>query len=221
MVDFVQQRRAMVDGQIRANDVTDQRIVAAMLEVPRERFVPAALRELAYIDDDLRLTSVGRSDRFLMEPMVLAKLLQALDLRAEDRVLDIGAATGYSAALLARLVRSVVALEEDKELSGTATALLGELGAGNVKIVTGPLVNGWAEQAPYDAILLDGAAEIIPEVLLHQLREGGRLGSVMRSGAAGRATIHSRVGAALAARPVFDASVPLLPGFAAPRAFAF
>jgi protein-L-isoaspartate(D-aspartate) O-methyltransferase len=154
-----------------------------------------------------------------MEPMVLAKLLQALDLRPQDKVLDVGSATGYSAALLGRLVRTVVALEEDRELAAAADAQLRELGAINVRVVIGLLAAGWPAEAPYDAILLDGAAEVIPPALLEQLKEGGRLGAVMRSGAAGRATIHSRVGARFAARPVFDATVPPIPGFAAPKTF--
>jgi protein-L-isoaspartate(D-aspartate) O-methyltransferase len=221
MVDFAQLRRSMVDGQIRVNDVTDPRIVAAMLELPRERFVPASVRELAYIDDDLLVRPGGPVARYLMEPMVLAKLLQALDLKPEDKVLDIGAATGYSAALLGRLVRSVVALEEEPELAATAATLVAELGAANVTVATGSLAAGWPADAPYDAILLEGAVEVVPQAILRQLKEGGRLGAIMRSGAAGQATIHNRVGDRFAARPVFNASVPPLPGFAAPKSFAF
>jgi protein-L-isoaspartate(D-aspartate) O-methyltransferase len=223
MVDFAQLRRSMVDGQIRVNDVTDPRIVAAMLELPRERFVPASVRQLAYIDDDLpvRPGGPGQPGRYLMEPMVLAKLVQALDLESGHKVLDVGTATGYSAALLGRLVRMVVALEEERELAAAAASLLAELGAVNVNVMTGTLAAGWPSEAPYDAILLNGAVEVVPQALLQQLKEGGRLGAVMRSGAAGRATIHSRVGNRFAARAVFDASVPPLPGFAAPKSFMF
>ena len=223
MVDFAQLRRSMVDGQIRVNDVTDPRIIAAMLDLPRERFVPAAVRELAYIDDDLLVhpAGPGQPGRYLMEPMVLAKLIQALDLGPEDKVLDVGSATGYSAALLGRLVRMVVAVEEERELAAAAASLLAELGAVNVNVMTGALAAGWPGEAPYDAILLNGAVEVVPHALLRQLKEGGRLGAIVRSGAAGRATIHSRVGNRFAARPVFDASVPLLPGFAVPKAFVF
>lgn len=223
MINFAQLRRSMVDGQIRANNVTDPGIVAAMLDLPRERFAPASVRELAYIDDDLlvRPAGPGQTPRYLMEPMVLAKLLQALGLRPEDKVLDVGCATGYSAALLGRLVREVVALEEERELAAAAASLLADLGAANVKLVTGPLAAGWPSEAPYDAILLNGAVEVVPGAMLQQLKEGGRLVAVMRSGSAARATIHSRVGSRFAARPVFDAAVPPLPGFAAPRAFVF
>jgi protein-L-isoaspartate(D-aspartate) O-methyltransferase len=219
MVDFAKLRRSMVDGQIRANDVTDPRILAAMLELPRERFVPAPVRDLAYLDDDLPVQPGRPTARYLIEPMVLAKLVQALDLAAGDKVLDVGCATGYSAALLGRLVRHVIALEEERDLVAAAKPLLAE--PGNVTVVTGPLTAGWPGEAPYDAILLNGAVEVVPEALLRQLKEGGRLGAVMRAGAAGRATIHTRVGDRFSAHPVFDASVPPLPGFAAPKSFVF
>ncbi len=223
MIDFARLRQAMVDGQIRVNDVTDAGVVAAMLELPRERFVPEARRELAYLDDDLliRAGAAGRPARYLMEPMVLAKLVQALELKADDRVLDVGCATGYSAALLGRLAGTVFALEEDPGLAETAMRLLAELKVANVRVVTGALAAGWPAAAPYDAILLDGAVELIPQAMLAQLKEGGRLGAVVRSGSAARATIYARTGASFSARPVFDAAVPPLPGFAAPQGFVF
>jgi protein-L-isoaspartate(D-aspartate) O-methyltransferase len=221
MVDFTHLRRAMVDGQIRVNDVTDPRIAAAMLELPRERFVPPAFRALAYIDDDLPVRTGRPATRYLIEPMVLAKLVQALDLEPGDKVLDVGCATGYSSALLARLVRHVTALEEERDLAAAAVQLIAELGATNVTVVTGSLAAGWPGEAPYDAILLNGAVEAIPHELLRQLKQGGRLGAVSRTGAAGRAVIHTRVGDRFAQRPVFDASVPPLPGFAKPKSFVF
>lgn len=223
MIDFARLRQSMVDSQIRANDVTDQRILAAMLELPRERFAPEGRRGLAYIDDDLpiREATTGKPGRYLMEPMVLAKLVQALDINSEDKVLDVGTATGYSAALLGRLAGRVVALEEDSELAAAAAKLLAELGAAKVKVVTGALAAGWLAGCPYDAILLDGSVEIVPETLLNQLAEGGRLGAVIRTGAASRATIYTRVAGSVTARPIFDAVVPQLPGFAAPKTFVF
>jgi protein-L-isoaspartate(D-aspartate) O-methyltransferase len=223
MIDFARLRQAMVDGQIRVNDVTDPGIVAAMLELPRERFVPAARRELAYLDDDLLIqpAQAGKAARYLMEPMVLAKLVQALGAGAGDKVLDVGCATGYSAALLGRLAAEVIALEEDSALAETAGRLLAELDVRNVKVVSGSLVAGWPATAPYDAILLQGSVEVVPEPLFAQLKEGGRLGAVVRSGSAARATIYTRIGASHAARSVFDAAVPALPGFAAPKSFVF
>ena len=223
MIDFARLRQSMVDSQIRANDVTDPRILAAMLELPRERFVPEARRGLAYIDDDLPLcaTTAGKPGRYLMEPMVLAKLVQALDIEAGDKVLDVGTATGYSAALLGRLAGKVVALEEDLGLAALAASNLTELGAGNVTVVTGPLVAGWPAEKPYDAILLNGSVEIVPETLLNQLAEGGRLAAVVRAGGAARATIYTRVAGSVAARTVFSAAAPPLPGFEAPKTFVF
>ncbi len=223
MIDFARLRQSMVDSQIRANDVTDPRILAAMLELPRERFAPEDRRGLAYIDDDLPLrdTAPGKPARYLMEPMVLAKLVQALDIDAKNKVLDVGAATGYSAALLGRLAGRVVALEEDHGLAAIAARNLAELGAGNVTLVTGPLVAGWQAEQPYDAMLVNGSVEFVPEALLNQLAEGGRIGAVTRNGNSSRATIYTRVAGSVASRPVFDAAVPPLPGFAAPKTFVF
>ena len=223
MRDFARLRQSMVDSQIRANDVTDPRILAAMLELPRERFAPEHRRGLAYIDADLpiRDAAAGKPGRYLMEPMVLAKLVQALDINAADKVLDVGAATGYSAALLGRLSNKVVALEEDGELAAAAAKLLAELGAAEVKVVTGALVAGWLAGGPYDAILLEGSVEMVPPALLEQLGKGGRLAAVVRAGGAARATIYTSAGGSVTARPVFNAAVPPLPGFEAPKAFVF
>ena len=223
MIDFTQLRRTMVDGQIRVNDVTDPRIIAAMLELPRERFVPASRASLAYLDEDLlvREPAADRPARYLIEPMVLAKLVQGLDLAAGDRVLDVGSATGYSAAVLARLAGQVIALEEDEELAARARRILAELAPGNVEVVTGPLAAGAPGRGPFDAILLNGSAELVPDYLLDQLKEGGRLAAVLRSGPMGRATLHVRIGGSVSKRPLFDAAIPPLPGFAAPRQFVF
>ncbi len=223
MIDFARLRQSMVDSQIRANDITDPRILAAMLELPRERFAPEDRRGLAYIDDDLPLRdgAAGKPARYLMEPMVLAKLVQALDIDAGDKVLDVGTATGYSAALLGRLAGSVVALEEDQGLASAAAGNLTELGAGNVTVVTGTLAAGWPPEKPYDAILLNGSVEIVPEALLDQLAEGGRLAAVLRAGGSARATIYTRVAGNVAARPVCNAAAAPLPGFAAPETFVF
>jgi protein-L-isoaspartate(D-aspartate) O-methyltransferase len=192
-----------------------------MLELPRERFVPAERAALAYLDGDLAVSPAGRPARHLLEPMVLAKLVQALELEAGDRVLDVGCATGYSAALLARLAGEVVALEEDAELAAAARRALGELGLANVEVVTGPLRDGAPARGPYDAVLLQGAVEVVPEHLFAQLKDEGRLAAVVQSGPIGRAMLHVRAAGVVSRRPLFDAGAAPLPGFEAPRGFVF
>src|SRR5262249_17687501 len=177
MTDFATARRMMVDGQVHTSDVTDPRILAAMLELPRERFVPQDKAGLAYFDLDLPVTPAkpGQAARCLLKPMVLAKMVQAAALIADDHVLDVGCATGYSSALLARLAGSVVALEEDEALAGPARDNLAAAGAANATVVTGPLTQGWQGSAPYDVIFINGASEIVPHALARQLKDGGRL----------------------------------------------
>ena len=223
MIDYARHRQAMVDSQIRVNDVTDPRILAAMLAIPREKFVPSARAELAYLDEDipLRPASAAKPARYLPKPMVLAKLVQALSLQETDRVLDVGAASGYSAALLGRIAASVIALEEDAEFVPIATRLLTSLQALNVKVVSGPLTAGWPKEAPYDAILLEGSVELMPPALTDSLNEGGRLAAVVGTGRAAKAMLYLRSGKTVSARPVFDAAIPPLPSFAAPREFVF
>lgn len=220
MINFAELRRAMVDAQVRANDVTDLRIVAAMLETPRERFVPAGLRNFAYIDDDLLVKDASPA-RYLMEPMVLAKLLQAAEIGPDALVLDVGAATGYSTAVLAKLAGQVVAVEEDAELAAQGSGLLVELGLLNAAYVQGPLTAGWAGEAPYDVILLNGSIDAAPEALLAQLKPEGRLMAVVGRGRAGRATVYSNTAGGIGSRVVFDAAVPTLPGFEARPGFVF
>jgi protein-L-isoaspartate(D-aspartate) O-methyltransferase len=223
MIDFERLRQSMVDSQIRPNDVTDPRVISAMLDLPRERFVPAARAELAYLDDDLIVgeASGGGAPRFLIEPMILAKLIQALDLSGTDRVLDVGCATGYSTALLSKLAGTVVGLESDEKIATAARATLAGLGIGSVQIVVGMLTEGAAAAGPFDAILINGSVEVVPDALTGQLKEGGRLVAVVRRGPLGRATLHTLTGGAVSRRPLFDAAIPPLPGFAVPRGFVF
>ncbi|MCC6948908.1 MAG: protein-L-isoaspartate O-methyltransferase [Bradyrhizobiaceae bacterium] len=223
MIDFSRLRQSMVDSQIRPNDVTDLRLIAAMLELPRERFVPASRSDLAYLDDDLPVSDAegGKPARYLIEPMVLAKLIQALDLSEEDRVLDVGCTTGYSTAVLARIAGSVVGLEEDADLATAARNNLHLLGIGNAEIVLGPLGAGAAGKGPFDAILINGSVELIPEPLFAQLKDGGRLVAVVRTSPPGRATIYMNAAGIISHRPLFEAAVPPLHGFAAPRGFVF
>ncbi|MEA2905542.1 MAG: protein-L-isoaspartate(D-aspartate) O-methyltransferase [Alphaproteobacteria bacterium] len=219
MIDFATARRTMVDCQVRPSDVTDLRLIAAMLEVPRERFLPEGKAALAYLDLDVPVTPDGA--RRLLKPMVLAKLIQTAEIRDGDHVLDVGCASGYASAVLARLARSVVALEEDAALARRAEENLRALGAGNVTAVTGPLVEGWPARAPYDVILLDGAAEVLPKALCRQLKDGGRLVGVVGRAPVSKAMLYRAVGQEVSGRPIFDAPGPLLPGFAQAAAFVF
>src|SRR5712671_5221640 len=190
MTDFAAARRMMVDGQVRTADVTDLRLLAAMLELPRERFFPDDKASLAYLDLDVPVSAPGQPVRRLLKPMVLAKLIQAAGIAATDHVLDVGCASGYSTALLSHLAGSVVGLEEDAALARQAAdamswagkSLAGKSLAGKswadlstAKIVTGPLAQGCAGEGPYDVILLQGSAEVVPPALFDQLKNGGRL----------------------------------------------
>jgi protein-L-isoaspartate(D-aspartate) O-methyltransferase len=223
MTDFATARRMMVDGQVRTSDVTDRRIIAAMLELPRERFVPQGKAGLAYLDLDLPVTQPkpGEAARCLLKPMVLAKMVQAAGLGEDDHVLDVGCATGYSSALLARLAGSVIALEEDEALARLARENLAAVGAVNATVVTGPLTQGWQGSAPYDVIFVNGASEIVPHALARQLKEGGRLVAVVGRAPTGQAVVYRCVGGDISGWPIFDAAAPLLPGFAAPPVFVF
>jgi protein-L-isoaspartate(D-aspartate) O-methyltransferase len=220
MTDFVAARRMMVDGQIRTSDVTDLRLIAAMLAVPRERFVPPGKADLAYLDLDLPVGEERGKERCLLKPMVLAKLIQAAAVGETDHTLVVGCSTGYSAAVLARLVDSVIALEEDAALASLARDNLAAVGAQNVTVVSGPLVAGWASGGPYDAILLDGASEIAPKALFAQLKPGGRLVGVIGR-TPSRAMLYLSTAGEASGRPVFDATGPLLPGFVEPPVFVF
>ncbi len=215
MTDFAAARRNMVDGQVRTADVTDLRIISAMLDVPREAFLPPAKAALAYLDLDVPLGN----GRCLMKPMVLAKLIHAADLAGTDRVLDVGCVTGYAAAVLARIAGQVVALEQDAGLAQAARAALSPLP--NVTVQSGPLTEGWPAGGPYDAIVVEGATEFAPEPLLRQLTDGGRLVCVLGSGPGAKAMLYRRSGQDSGGRAIFDAAAPLLPGFVKPPQFAF
>jgi protein-L-isoaspartate(D-aspartate) O-methyltransferase len=216
MADFAALRRTMVDGQIRTADVTDRPLIQAMLNVPRERFVSTGQSALAYLDLDL---PAGDGTRRLLKPMVLAKMLQALQISSGQKVLDVACATGYAAALLAQLGASVIALEEQPVLARHARANLA--GLQGVSVVEGPLVAGYAAGAPYDAILIEGAVDREPDQLCRQLAEGGSLVCIRGNGPAAKVVSYRRDGGDITPRTIFDAAGTVLPGFARPEAFAF
>ena len=217
-MNFAAARRNMVENQIRTNRITDPVVIAAMSEVPREAFLPDPLRSIAYIDEDIPLGN----GRYLMEPLVVAQLLQAVEVQAEDLVLEIGCATGYASAVSARMAIAVVALESDPALAEQATAVLAELHQDAVAVVVGDLRAGYPRQAPFNVILFSGAVEEVSPAILDQLADGGRLAAVVRAdGGLGHGTLFTRHGEAVSRRPVFDAATPLLPGFEKAPSFTF
>jgi protein-L-isoaspartate(D-aspartate) O-methyltransferase len=216
-------RKTMVESQVMTSGVTDQQILAAMESVPRERFVPDAKRTLAYLGDDLcvKEATTDTPDRFLMDPRVLAKLAELAALTPTDLVLDIGPATGYSTALLAQLADTVVAIECDSELAERASAILLDLGVDNAAVIEGPLADGNTKQGPFDVIFLNGSVPAVPEGLLDQLKDGGRLVAVVSEGNVGKARIYTRSGSHSAHRNSFDAGIHALPGFDVAKTFTF
>jgi protein-L-isoaspartate(D-aspartate) O-methyltransferase len=211
-------RTNMIDTQVRTANVTDPRIHAALAAVARERFVPTARQALAYADAPVEVAP----GRFLLDPRSFAKALQLAEVGAQDRVLDVGCATGYSSAVLARLARSVVALEQDADLVRIASqALAGQKGNqdGNIEVTQGALIEGFKMGGPYDLIFVNGAIETNPDTLIAQLDEGGRL-LAFRKGE-GRAVLYVREHGQVGMRPGFDAQVPLLAGFKKAQGFIF
>lgn len=222
-IDIDTQRLNMVESQVRTNDVTDLRIISAMMEVARDNFVPGSARPLAYMEGELIVTPEedGEAPRALLAPMVLAKLIQLANINEDDLVLDIGCATGYSSAILAHLANAVVGLEKSASLVKKATSNLSAAGIDNAAIIEGPLDEGYASEGPYDVIFLNGRVPEAPEKLLAQLKSGGRLVGVMGDGVTGKATIWLRQGDSWTDREVFDADASDLPGFEKAPIFNF
>ncbi len=214
-----QARKVMVDGQIRPNGVTDTGIIAAMLDIPREKFMPEAWQALAYSDAAVLLP--GGDTRALLTPTVLARLLQAAEIGPQDVVLDVGCGTGYSTALISRLAAFVVGLEVDEALGTIAGENLTAVEATSAVVVTGALAEGYAASAPYDVIVVEGAIEIQPDGLIAQLKEGGRLVTVVGSGGSAKATVYLKGEVGVSHRAVFDAAAHMLPGFERPATFVF
>lgn len=217
MVDFSHARTMMVDTQVRPNDVTKYPVIAAMLDVPREAFVPEARQAVAYMGENMRLSD----ERWMLEPRNIAKLLDALNIQPDDLVLNIAAGLGYDAAVIARLAEAVVALESDETLAERAEATLLEQGVDNVAVVTGALDQGFAKQAPYDVILISGAIEALPQAIADQLKEGGRIGAIFGEGRLGVARIGYKIDGRINWRFSFNGSAPVLSGFSQVETFQF
>lgn len=216
MTDYATLRTMMVDTQVRPSDVTKFPVIDAMLSVPREIYVPDALKSVAYSGDNLEVAP----GRVLLEPRTLAKMLDTLDIGPDQLVLDLGCWLGYSAAIAARMAEAVVAVEEDEDLAAEAEALLAEQGFDNVAVMPGPLAQGSAKHGPYDAILVQGGVEAVPEALLEQLKIGGRIACVFMQGALGVCRIGLMQESGVTWRDEFNATAPILPGFEQQRAFA-
>ena len=211
-------RESMVKSQIRPNQVDDEFVLAALSATPREAFLPKALHGICYVDEDLPLGN----GRFLMEPLVLARLLQAAAVQPDDVALVIGCSTGYSAAVLSRLASAVVALENDHALAERAGEVINRLEIDTVAVVEGDPHAGYPKQAPFDVILFDGAVDRIPAAVAGQLADGGRLVAVVGDGKGmGRGTLMRNINGVKGAREVFGASIPFLPGFEPAEAFEF
>jgi len=216
-MDFQAARKAMVDSQLRPNKLTSERMESALREIPREKFLPKSLREVAYVDEDLPLGN----DRFLMEPMVFCRMIGLADVQDTDMVLDVGCGVGYSSAVLGLMANTIIALESDEELAKTATETLADLEIGNVAVVEGGLPAGLPKQGPFDVIMLNGATEVEPTQLLEQLADGGRLVCVLADENTREASIYRKISGKISLTRAFDAQIPLLPGFEMTKSFVF
>jgi protein-L-isoaspartate(D-aspartate) O-methyltransferase len=221
MTNFDEQRLNMVESQVRASDVTDLRIIRAMREVPRERFVPAEFVPIAYSDGPVPAAPrAGRGEpRCLLPARTFAKLVQLAEIGPQSTVLDVGCASGYSTAVLARLAKHVVALEADRDLARAAAATLAEIGCANTEVIEGALAAGAASGSRFDAILLNGAVSDVPPALLEQIADGGRLAAMLQQGPVCRAHIWRRSGKIVGRQRAFDGAAAPLPGFEAPAEF--
>lgn len=218
--DYTTARRNMIDCQLRPNGVLAADVLQVLADLPRERFVPAERRSVAYSDECVPLGG----GRYLVEPTLLARMLQLLQPTPEDTALVIGAGTGYGAVALGRLVRSVTALECEPRLAAEARANVSAMGAGNVSVVDGKLADGAPGKTPYSLIVVEGSIPAIPDALTKQLADEGRLAAVVAGdvpGRTGQVRLGRKAHGVFSSRAIFDAGSPLLPGFEKPRAFVF
>lgn len=216
MPDYALRRQMMVDTQVRPSDVTKFPIIDAMLTVPREAFVPDGAREIAYAGEHVPLTQ----GRVVLEPRVLAKMLDALDLEGTELVLDIGGGLGYGAAVMARMAQAVVLLDDDETIAGEAQQALAEIGADNVIVQTGNLIDGAQEHGPYDVIFIEGGVENVPDLVLSQLKEGGRIVCLFMDGQLGAVRVGHKIEGQVTWRYAFNAGAPVIPGFEKEAAFS-
>lgn len=216
MTDFAARRTTMVDTQVRPNDVTKFPVIEAMLAIPREDFVPASRRAVAYSGENLPL---GDS-RVMLEARTLAKMVDSLDIEPGDLVLDLACGFGYSAAVIARMAEAVVAIEDDEEMANEAQTRLADAGIYNVAVLAGDLTAGNAKQGPYDAILIEGAVEEVPAAIIDQLKDGGRIAALFMEGSLGVVRIGHRLNGRVNWRYAFNAHAPLLAGFKRQRGFS-
>ena len=217
MIDYQAARTAMVDGQVRPSDVTLYPIIEAMLHVPREVYVPAEKRAIAYVGEHISLENSG----VILAPRILAKMLEVLDIQANELVLDIGVGLGYSAAVIARMAEAVIAVEANSDIAGEAEITLSEQSADNAVMHTGALVDGAPEHGPYDVIVIEGGVQLLPESLLEQLKIGGRIAAIFVDGPSGQCRVGVRTDAGISWDTVFDATAPILAGFAQEKTFSF
>ncbi|MEO1139947.1 MAG: protein-L-isoaspartate O-methyltransferase [Pseudomonadota bacterium] len=215
MTDYAERRTMMVDTQVRPSDVTKFPIIDAMLSVAREAFVPRPLREAAYMGENIDLGS----GRVMLEPRTLAKMLDALDIQGDELVLDLGCGLGYSSAVAARMAEAVVAVEDSAEMVAEAQTILSEQHADSVVLHEGPLAEGAAEHGPYDVIMVQGAVEHLPEAIVTQLKEGGRMACLFAEGALGVMRVGYKIDGEISWRFAFNAGAPVLPGFERHAAF--
>ncbi|QFT93836.1 Protein-L-isoaspartate O-methyltransferase [Roseovarius sp. THAF9] len=215
MTDFAARRTVMVDTQVRPSDVTKFPIIDAMLSVAREAFVPRHLREAAYVGENVDLGG----GRVVLEPRTLAKMLDALDIRADELVLDLGCGLGYSSAVAARMAEAVVAVEENADMADEARSILSEQGADNVIVHEGALAEGAAEHGPYDVVMLQGAVEHLPEAITDQIKEGGRMACLFAEGGLGAMRVGYKIDGEMSWRFAFNAGAPVLSGFERHAAF--
>lgn len=216
MTDYASRRQMMVDTQVRPSDVTKFPIISAMLSVPRELFVPSDKVEAAYISENVELGG----GRVVLEPRTFAKMMDALAFDGSELVLDVGAAYGYSSAVIAAMAEAVVAVEEDEDMAGESAELLSSVNADNVIPHTGPLAEGATDHGPYDVIIIEGGVEEVPQTLTDQLKDGGRIACLFMEDRLGVVRIGYKQDGRVTWRFSFNASAPVLPGFAKETAFA-
>lgn len=217
MADYTSRRTMMVDTQVRPSDVTKFPIIDAMLSVPREEYVPDHSREAAYIGENIELGG----DRVLLEPRTFGKMLDAIDVQSSDVVLDLGCGLGYSTAVLAQIAEFVVAVEDDAARAEEAQSILTAQGVDNAAVFEAPLTEGAAKNGPYDVVFLQGAVEVIPDALIDQIKENGRIVAIFAEGSVGEIRVGSKIGGVMNWRMAFNAGAPVLTGFAKEAAFSF